>query len=178
VINAEKSKILRVLGNKEIKAFVAALGAGVGPDFKLEDRRYGRIAIFCDADVDGYHIRALWYTFIWRYMRPLISEGHLYVAEAPLYRVYNGKKEVYAYSEKERLAAVKKLGKGAGIQRYKGLGEMNPDQLRHTTLNTGSERLLPVTIEDVHSASQMVNMLMGTNTSARKEWIMETWLEQ
>jgi DNA gyrase subunit B len=177
VINAEKSKILRVLGNKEIKAFVAALGAGVGPDFKLEDRRYGRIAIFCDADVDGYHIRALWYTFIWRYMRPLITEGHLFVAEAPLYRVYNGKKEVYAYSEKERLTALKKLGKGAGVQRYKGLGEMNPDQLRYTTLNPGRERLLPVTIDDVHSASQMVNMLMGTNTSARKDWIMETWLE-
>ena len=175
IINSEKTNILRVLKNKEIMAFVAAIGAGVGADFKVDDRRYGRIAIMTDADVDGFHIRALWYTFIWRYMRPLIDEGHLYIAEAPLYRVSNGRREIYCYSEKERTTALKKLGKGASIQRYKGLGEMNPDQLRATTLAPGNERLLRVRVEDVHTVNQYVNLLMGSSSSARKEWIMEAW---
>ena len=178
IINSEKTNILRVLKNKEIMAFVAALGAGVGADFKLEDRRYGRIALLTDADVDGFHIRALWYTFIWRYMRPLLEEGHLYIAEAPLYRIHNGKREVYCYNEKERERAVKRLGKGAGIQRYKGLGEMNPEQLRVTTLDPGNERLVRVQVEDVHRVNQYVNLLMGSSSSARKEWIMDAWEQE
>ncbi len=175
IINSEKTSILRVLKNKEIKAFIAALGAGVGADFKVDERRYGRIALLTDADVDGFHIRALWYTFIFRHMRPLIEQGHLYVAEAPLYRVANGKREIYCYTEKEREAAVKRLGKSASLQRYKGLGEMNPSQLRETTLQPGDERLVRVSIEDVHRAQQYVSLLMGSKTSARKEWIMEAW---
>jgi DNA gyrase subunit B len=178
IINSEKTSILRVLKNKEIMAFVAALGAGVGADFQLDERRYGRVAIFSDADVDGFHIRALWYTFIFRHMRPLIEQGHLYIAEAPLYRVANGRREVYCYSEKERRAAVKRLGKGLTVQRYKGLGEMTPGQLRGTTLKPGQERLVRVTIEDVHRAQQYINLLMGSNSSARKSWIMEAWEQE
>jgi DNA gyrase subunit B len=178
IINAEKTNILRVLKNKEIMAFVAALGAGVGADFNLDERRYGRVTIMTDADVDGFHIRALWYTFLWRYMRPLIEEGHLYIAEAPLFRVHNGAKEVFCYNEKERVAALKKLGKGAGVQRYKGLGEMNPDQLRVTTLTPGNERLVRVSIEDAHQAMQYVNLLMGNSSRDRKSWIMEAWEQE
>ncbi|MFW5942999.1 MAG: DNA gyrase/topoisomerase IV subunit B [Chloroflexota bacterium] len=178
IINSEKTNILRVLKNREIMAFVAALGAGVGADFKLEDRRYGRVALLTDADVDGFHIRALWYTFIFRHMRPLIDQGYLYIAEAPLYRLSNGRSEVYCYTEKERKQAQKRLGKGVSIQRYKGLGEMNPDQLRGTTLKPGDERLVRVQIEDVHRAQQYLNLLMGSNSSARKEWIMEAWEQE
>jgi DNA gyrase subunit B len=178
IINSEKTNILRVLKNKEIMAFVAALGAGVGPDFNVNERRYGRIALLNDADVDGFHIRALWYTFVFRHMRPLIEQGHLYIAEAPLYRVYNGKREIYCFSNKERDNAVKKLGRGVGVQRYKGLGEMNPSQLRETTLKPGAERLVRVAIEDVHRAQQYVNLLMGSNSSARKTWIMDAWEQE
>jgi DNA gyrase subunit B len=178
IINSEKTSILRVLKNKEIMAFIAALGAGVGADFNVDERRYGRIALLTDADVDGFHIRALWYTFIFRHMRPLIEQGHLYVAEAPLYRISNGKSEVYCYTEKERKSAQKRLGKGAKIQRYKGLGEMNPDQLRETTLKSGDERLVQVAIEDVHRAQKYLNLLMGSNSSARKEWIIDAWEQE
>lgn len=178
IINAEKTNILRVLKNKEIMAFVAALGAGVGADFNLQERRYGKVTIMTDADVDGFHIRALWYTFLWRYMRPLIEEGHLYIAEAPLYRVHNGTKEVFCFNEKERVAALKRLGKGAGVQRYKGLGEMNPEQLRVTTLIPGNERLVRVSIEDAHTAMQYVNLLMGSSSRDRKTWIMDAWEQE
>ena len=178
IINSEKTNILRVLKNKEIMSFIAAVGAGVGADFNVDERRYGRIALLTDADVDGFHIRALWYTFIFRHMRPLIEHGHLYIAEAPLYRVYDGKREIFCYSNKERDAAVRRLGKGAGVQRYKGLGEMNPGQLRNTTLKPGEERLVRVSIEDVHRAQQYMNLLMGSNSSARKEWIMEAWEQE
>jgi DNA gyrase subunit B len=178
IINAEKTNILRVLKNKEIMAFVAALGAGVGADFNLNERRYGKVTIMTDADVDGFHIRALWYTFLWRYMRPLIEEGYLYIAEAPLYRVHNGTREVFAFNEKERVAALKRLGKGAGVQRYKGLGEMNPEQLRVTTLMPGNERLVRVTIDDAHTAMQYVNLLMGSSSRDRKTWIMEAWEQE
>lgn len=178
IINSEKTNILRVLKNKEIMAFVAAVGAGVAADFNVDERRYGRIALLTDADVDGFHIRALWYTFVFRHMRPLIEHGHLYIAEAPLYRVYDGKREVFCYSNKERDAAVKRFGRGAGVQRYKGLGEMNPGQLRNTTLKPGDERLIRVTIEDVHRAQQYINLLMGSNSSARKEWVMDAWEQE
>ena len=178
IINSEKTNILRVLKNKEIMAFIAAVGAGVGADFNVEERRYGRIALLTDADVDGFHIRALWYTFIFRHMRPLIEHGHLYIAEAPLYRVHDGKREVYCYSNKERDKALKRFGKGAGVQRYKGLGEMNPEQLRGTTLKPGDERLVRINIDDVHRAQQYVNLLMGSNSSARKEWIMDAWEQE
>jgi DNA gyrase subunit B len=175
IINAEKTNVLRVLSNNEVKAIVAAIGAGFGADFDIEDMRYGRIAIFTDADVDGFHIRTLLYTLFWRYMRPLIDEGRLYIAEAPLYRVYNGKKEVYCYTEKERRKAMKKLGSGSGLQRYKGLGEMSPHQLRATTFEPGGERLVPVAIDDQHTVIENMRMLMGSKSAPRKEWIMETW---
>ncbi len=178
IINSEKTNILRVLKNKEIMAFIAAVGAGVGADFNVDERRYGRIALLTDADVDGFHIRALWYTFIFRHMRPLIEHGYLYIAEAPLYRVYDGKREVFCYSDKERDKAVKRFGSGAHVQRYKGLGEMNPEQLRGTTLRPGEERLVRISIDDVHRAQQYVNLLMGSNSSARKEWIMGAWEQE
>lgn len=178
IINAEKANVLSVLSNNEVKSIVAAVGAGFGSDFNLKDMRYGKVAIFTDADVDGFHIRTLLYTLFWRHMRPLIDEGRLYVAEAPLYRVYNGKKEVYCYTEKERREAMKRLGSNATLQRYKGLGEMSPEQLRATTFAPGGERLVPVVIDDAHRVVVMTRMLMGSDSTQRKSWIMETWEQE
>ncbi|MGD8398620.1 MAG: ATP-binding protein, partial [Anaerolineae bacterium] len=132
-LNVEGAKVTRLLNNNEIKAIIAAVGAGLGADFHVEDMRYGGVAILVDADVDGDHIRALLYTLFWRYMRPMIEAGRLYVAVAPLYLIQKGRKAVYAYSDRERDVILEEWGRnGASIQRYKGLGEMNPEQLRDT----------------------------------------------
>lgn len=178
IINAGKKDMARVLENNEIKAFVAALGAGFGADFSVADRRYGRVAILSDADVDGHHIRSLWLAFFWQYMRPLLEHGYLHVAEAPLYRVYNSKEEIYCYTDKERDAAFARLGDGAHLQRFKGLGEMSAEQMRVTTLAPGRERLVQVNIDDLHRSAKAVHLLMSdTNASARKEWLLTTWGE-
>lgn len=175
IMNTEKQKLENVLGSEELKIFNTAIGTGVLENYKEEDLRYGKIIIMSDADVDGYHIRTLWMTYIYRYMRHLIANGHLYIALPPLYKVYkqNKKGEIvkYAYSDDELEAVKKEVGKGALIQRYKGLGEMNPEQLWETTLNPETRTLQQVTIEDASKAEKMVSLLMGDIVEPRKNYL-------
>ena len=175
IMNTEKQKLENVLASEELKIFNTALGTGTLDNYKEEDLKYDKIIIMSDADVDGYHIRTLWMTYIYRYMRPLIANGHLYLAQPPLYKVYKivKGKEVskYAYSDDELEAVKKEIGKGALIQRYKGLGEMNPEQLWETTLNPETRTLLQVTIEDAAKAEKMVSLLMGDIVEPRKNYM-------
>ena len=175
IMNTEKQKLENVLASEELKIFNTAIGTGTLDNYKEEDLKYDKIIIMSDADVDGYHIRTLWMTYIYRYMRPLITNGHLYLAQPPLYKVYKNVKgkEVYkyAYSDEDLEAVKKEIGKGALIQRYKGLGEMNPDQLWETTLNPETRTLLQVTIEDAAKAEKMVSLLMGDVVGPRKAYI-------
>lgn len=176
IMNTEKQKLENVLASEELKIFNTAIGTGTLDNYKEEDLKYDKIIIMSDADVDGYHIRTLWITYIYRYMRPLINNGHLYIAMPPLYKVYKkdkGGREniVYAYSNEELEDAKKKIGKGFIIQRYKGLGEMNPDQLWETTLNPETRTLHKVTIEDVSKAEKMVSLLMGDIVEPRKNYM-------
>jgi DNA gyrase subunit B len=183
-LNVEGIKVSRLLNNNEIKAIVAAVGGGIGSDFHTEDMRYGGVAILVDADVDGDHIRTLLYTLFWRYMRPMIEDGRLYVAVAPLYLLRKGKQARYAYSDRERDSILEEWGKGGvTIQRYKGLGEMNADQLRDTVFqvtNGGpfNESLRRVTVEDVHHANQLIGTLMGNSARQRRSWLLERWREE
>ncbi len=183
-LNVEGVKLTRLLSNNEIKAIIAAVGGGVGADFVVDDLRYGGVAILVDADVDGDHIRTLLYTLFWRYMRPLIEAGRLYVAVAPLYLLRKGKQARYAYSDRERDAILDEWGKnGVNIQRYKGLGEMNPEQLRETVFRVEdngpfNDSLRRVTVEDVHHANQVVGTLMGKSVKPRRSWLLERWREE
>lgn len=175
IMNTEKQKLENVLASEELKIFNAAVGTGTLDNYNEDDLKYDKIIIMSDADVDGYHIRTLWMTYIYRYMRPLITNGHLYLAQPPLYKVYkqtkNGEVHKYAYSDDELEKVKKEIGKGALIQRYKGLGEMNPDQLWDTTLNPESRTLLQVTIEDASKAEKMVSLLMGDVVEPRKNYM-------
>lgn len=175
IMNTEKQKLENVLASEELKIFNTAIGTGTLDNYREEDLKYDKIIIMSDADVDGYHIRTLWMTYIYRYMRPLIANGHLYLAQPPLYKVYKivkGKEEsIYAYSDDELDQARKKIGKGALIQRYKGLGEMNPDQLWETTLNPETRTLFQVTIDDAAKAEKMVSLLMGDVVEPRKNYL-------
>ncbi|AWI03635.1 DNA gyrase/topoisomerase IV subunit B [Clostridium drakei] len=175
IMNTEKQKLENVLGSEELKIFNTAIGTGVLQNYKEQDLKYDKIIIMSDADVDGYHIRTLWMTYIYRYMRQIISNGHLYIALPPLYKVYkqNKNKEIvrYAYSDEELEKEKKQVGKGALIQRYKGLGEMNPDQLWETTLNPETRTLQQITIEDAAKAEKMVSLLMGDVVAPRKNYM-------
>ncbi len=183
-LNVEGVKVTRLLNNNEIKAIVAAVGGGIGADFQVEDMRYGGIAILVDADVDGDHIRTLLYTLFWRYMRPLVEAGRLYVAVAPLYLLSKGRQARYAYSDRERDVILDKWGKtGVTIQRYKGLGEMNPEQLRETVFRVDergpfNDSLRRVMVEDVHHANQLFATLMGRSARLRRAWLLERWREE
>ncbi len=172
ILNVEKAGILRVLKNDEIKAIASAIGAGIGKDFDISKARYRRVIIMTDADVDGAHIRTLLLTFFYRYMRPLIEHGYLYIAQPPLYRVRKGKNVYYVYSEKELKNLLKKLG-NAEVQRFKGLGEMNPEQLWETTMDPERRKLIQVTIEDALRAERLFSILMGEDVNARREFIMK-----
>ncbi|MCE5220803.1 MAG: type IIA DNA topoisomerase subunit B [Clostridium sp.] len=175
IMNTEKQKLENVLASEELKIFNTAVGTGTLDNYKEADLKYDKIIIMSDADVDGYHIRTLWMTYIYRYMKPLIANGHLYLAQPPLYKVYRetkGKTMMkYAYSNEELEKTKKEIGKGALIQRYKGLGEMNPDQLWDTTLNPESRTLLQVTIDDAAKAEKMVSLLMGDIVEPRKNYM-------
>lgn len=174
IMNTEKQKLENVLASEELKIFNTAVGTGTLDNYKDSDLKYDKIIIMSDADVDGYHIRTLWMTYIYRYMKPLIANGHLYLAQPPLYKVYKmGKndKAIYAYSEDELEKAKRKIGKGALIQRFKGLGEMNPDQLWETTLNPETRTLVQVTIDDAAKAEKMVSLLMGDVVEPRKKYM-------
>ncbi|WP_297417161.1 DNA topoisomerase IV subunit B [Clostridium sp.] len=175
IMNTEKQKLENVLASEELKIFNTAIGTGTLDNYKEEDLKYDKIIIMSDADVDGYHIRTLWMTYIYRYMRPLIANGHLYLAQPPLYKVYKETKgkttAKYAYSDDDLESVKKQIGKGALIQRYKGLGEMNPDQLWDTTLNPETRTLLQVTIDDAAKAEKMVSLLMGDIVEPRKNYM-------
>jgi len=174
ILNTERSRLDKILANNEVKSLISALGTNIGENFDIEGLRYGRIIIMTDADVDGSHIRTLLLTFFFRHMQPLITSGHLYIAQPPLYRIDNKKKVYYAYAEVERERILKELGVAAdkvSLQRYKGLGEMNPEQLWETTMNPGKRTLLLVSIEDAAAADRTFDMLMGAAVDPRKKFI-------
>lgn len=159
--------------NEEINTLIYTIGAGVGADFDVNDSNYDKVIIMTDADVDGAHIQILLLTFFYRYMRGLIEAGKLYIAMPPLYKLDYGKKKYYAYSDEE-LEEIKRENTGKySIQRYKGLGEMNPDQLWDTTMNPDTRSLIRVNINDAALAEKRVNVLMGDKVEPRKEWINE-----
>ncbi len=172
ILNTERARLDRILKNREVQAMISALGCGIGDQFDLQTLRYSRVILLCDADVDGAHIRTLLLTFFFRYMPTLIDQGHLYIAQPPLYLVKKGKTAQYAYSEVEKDEIVKKLGEdNIALQRYKGLGEMNPEQLWETTLDPAHRTLLQVTVEDAASADQIFDRLMGPSVPPRKRFI-------
>jgi DNA gyrase subunit B len=171
ILNTERARLDKILGNNEVKSLISALGTGIGDNFSLEGLRYGRIIIMTDADVDGSHIRTLLLTFFFRYMAPLIEEGHLYIAQPPLYRIAHKNQVKYVYSDKEKDKALKEIGEKASMQRYKGLGEMNPEQLWETTMNPGNRTLLLVTVDDAAEADRTFDMLMGDAVDPRKKFI-------
>ena len=172
ILNVEKTRLDKMLANEEIRAMITAIGTGVGASFDLTNARYSRVILMSDADVDGAHIRTLLLTFFFRHMLPLIEHGHLYIAQPPLYRVKVGKDEQYVFDDKE-LDTLKKKTKSdkIDIQRYKGLGEMNPEQLCETTMNPENRTLLQVSIEDAAEADRTFEMLMGSDVAPRKRFI-------
>ena len=172
ILNVEKARLNKILASEEIRSLITACGAGIGDEFNHEKVRYKKIIIMTDADVDGSHIRTLLLTLFYRYMRPLIEMGYIYIAQPPLYKVKKGKKERYAYSNHELKAILKELGeKGVQIQRYKGLGEMNPGQLWETTMDPKHRTILQVTMEDALTAEEIFSVLMGNKVEPRREFI-------
>jgi DNA gyrase subunit B len=172
ILNVEKSRLAKILKNNEVISLITAIGTGVSEDFDIESARYHKVIIMTDADVDGAHIRTLLLTLFFRYMRPLIDAGYVYIAQPPLYKVKKGKADYYVYSDKELSDKVKELGeKGLAIQRYKGLGEMNPEQLWETTMDPESRTLLQVTLEDAIRADEIFRILMGDEVEPRRDFI-------
>jgi DNA gyrase subunit B len=175
ILNTERARLDKILSNNEVKALISALGTGVGESFELEGLRYGRVIIMTDADVDGSHIRTLLLTFFFRYLPRVIEEGHLFIAQPPLYRIAHKQNVAYAYTEIERDRVVKEMGnsseKGLSISRYKGLGEMNPGQLWETTMDPENRTLLQVTVEDAAVADRTFDMLMGASVPPRRRFI-------
>ncbi|MGC9362667.1 MAG: toprim domain-containing protein, partial [Candidatus Syntrophosphaera sp.] len=158
--------------NDKIQPIILAIGAGIGQDFDVSRIRYNKIIIMADADIDGAHISTLLLTFFYRYMRPLIEHGHIYIAQPPLYLVRKNKKKIYVFTEEERNKAVRELGeKGVVIQRYKGLGEMNPEQLWETTLDPEHRAMISVKMDDAIEADRMFTILMGDEVEPRREFI-------
>jgi DNA gyrase subunit B len=179
ILNTERARLDKILDNNEIKAMISALGTGISEDFNVGNLRYGRVIIMTDADVDGSHIRTLLLTFFFRQMQPLIQEGHLYIAQPPIFRLKNGKDITYIYAEaglSEQELLTKSLKRFSNpdkvdVQRYKGLGEMNPDQLWDTTMNPATRTLLQVTVEDAAEADRIFDMLMGSSVPPRRRFI-------
>ncbi len=170
-LNVEKKKLSQILENEEIRTMISAIGAGIDPDFKIEKANYNKIIILSDADQDGMHIRCILLTFFFRYMRPLVNAGYVYIGMPPLYKIQKGSKIEYAYDDKELDEKSAKFGKGYEVQRYKGLGEMNADQLWETTMNPGTRNLIQVTVEDAAKAEKMITTLMGDKVEGRKEFL-------
>ena len=172
VLNVEKARLDKVYGNTSLIPIIQALGCGIGDEFDISKLRYGKIIIMADADVDGSHIRILLLTFLFRHMRPLIEEGHVYLAQPPLYKVHKGKQLRYAFSDAERDKYIEELGgRGVEAERYKGLGEMDPEQLWETTMDPERRTLLKVTIEDAIACDEMFSVLMGDMVEPRREFI-------
>ena len=172
-LNAEKKRIDQVLANEEIRTIISALNTGIGEDFDLSSLRYNKVIILSDADQDGAHIRAILLTFFFRYMRELINDGHVFIGLPPLYKVYKKDYTEYVYSDYELPDAINRAGRNYSLQRYKGLGEMNPEQLWKTTMDPEKRNLIQVTIEDAAEAEKMVSTLMGDDIEARKKYINE-----
>ena len=171
ILNVEKARLDKIFANNEIIVMVTALGTGIGEEFDISKLRYDKIIIMTDADVDGSHIRTLLLTFFFRYLTPLIEQGHVYIAQPPLYRIKKGKQFKYAFTEEEKAAIVKEFGEGAEVQRYKGLGEMNPEQLWETTMNPETRTLIKITLEDAVLADKIFTVLMGDEVLPRKAFI-------
>lgn len=175
VINTEKAKLQDVFKNEEISTIIHTIGAGVGTDFNIEDVQYDKVIIMTDADTDGAHIQVLLLTFFYRYMRPLIEAGKVYIALPPLFKISKGKgkneKIAYAWNEDEMKNAVREFKNGYMIQRYKGLGEMNADQLWETTMSPETRTLIRVSIDDLARAERRVTTLMGDKVEPRRKWI-------
>ena len=171
MLNVEKARLDRVYGNDKIMPVITALGTGIGEEFDLNKLRYGRVIIMADADVDGSHIRTLLLTFFYRYMRPLVEEGHVYIAQPPLFRITKNKRHYYAYSDNERDEIMTQLQSGYDIQRYKGLGEMDSEQLWETTMNPETRVMLQVTPSDAAQADEIFTILMGDKVEPRREFI-------
>ncbi|MBR5011682.1 MAG: DNA topoisomerase IV subunit B, partial [Clostridia bacterium] len=173
MLNVEKARDDKVYGNDKLTPVIVALGTGIGENFDINKLRYDKIVIMADADVDGSHIRTLLLTFFFRYMPELIETGHIYLAQPPLYRVSKGKKHFDAFTDEEKAQYIEELGGSADVQRYKGLGEMDPDQLWETTLNPEVRTMLRVTMSDAQLADETFTMLMGEEVEPRKQFIEE-----
>ena len=172
ILNVEKARLDKILANAEIRAMITAFGTGIGEEFDLDKSRYHKIIIMTDADVDGAHIRTLLLTFFYRYMKPLIEEGRVYIAQPPLYQIKKGKSHWYVYSDAEMTAKLDEVGRdNITIQRYKGLGEMNPEQLWETTMNPENRTILQVSLEDSIEADKIFSVLMGDKVEPRRKFI-------
>ena len=172
ILNVERARMDKMLSNEEIKNLIIAMGTSIGETLKMDKMRYGRIIIMTDADVDGAHIRTLLLTLFFRHFKEIVTGGHLFIAQPPLFLVQKGKSKEWAYNEKQKDDAVKKLGKdGVNVQRYKGLGEMNPEQLWDTTMNPENRVLLKVDVKDAERADEIFSMLMGDEVAPRKRFI-------
>ena len=172
-LNVEKKRIDQVLANEEFRSIITALGAGFDDSFQLENIKYNKVIILADADQDGGHIRTILITFFYRYFKDLITDGHLYIGRPPLFKIAKGNKTLYAYNDEQLEKAKREIGRGYTVQRYKGLGEMNPEQLWETTMNPEKRSLIRVTIEDLADVEQIVSTLMGDNVEPRKQYIAE-----
>ena len=172
ILNVEKARLDKILANNEIRSMITAFGTGIGDEFDITKSRYNKIIIMTDADVDGAHIRTLLLTFFYRYMKPLVEEGHIYIAQPPLYQIKKGKSHWYVYSDTELTAKLDEVGRdGITIQRYKGLGEMNPEQLWETTMNPENRTILQVSLEDSIEADKIFTVLMGDKVEPRRKFI-------
>ena len=175
MLNVEKARIDKVYGNEKLMPVVTALGTSIGEDFDISKLRYGKIIIMADADVDGSHIRTLLLTFFFRFMKPLITNGNIYIAQPPLFKVFRGKKVRYAFSDEERDEYIAELttenGTKPEVQRYKGLGEMDPEQLWETTMNPETRTMLKIDMEDAVKADETFTILMGDKVAPRREFI-------
>ena len=177
ILNIEKARLDRALNSDEIKNMITAFGTSIGDEFDISKLRYGKIVIMTDADVDGAHIRTLLLTFFFRYMRPLIDNGHIYIAQPPLYKVKKGRKEQYAYTDRELDIILDEIGRtNYSLQRYKGLGEMDPEQLWETTMNPETRTMLKVNVDDAAAADDIFTVLMGDKVQPRREFIEDNAL--
>ncbi len=171
MLNVEKARLDKVYGNEKLVPIVVALGCGIGDDFDISKLRYGKVIIMADADVDGSHIRTLLLTFFFRFMRPLVDQGHIYIAQPPLYKVFKGKQHRYAFSDRERDEYIQELGGNADVQRYKGLGEMDHEQLWETTMDPAFRIMLRVELDDAAAADEVFSVLMGDKVEPRRQFI-------
>ncbi len=173
ILNVEKARINRILENNEVATFITAVGTGIGEEFDINKLRYHKIILMADADVDGSHIRTLLLTFLYRYLAPLVEKGHVYIAQPPLYKIWRGKTVRYAYTEEEKKKFVQEVGPNPSVQRYKGLGEMNPDQLWETTMDPEGRIVKQVMLEDAVEADRIFTILMGDDVEPRREFIIK-----